>query len=315
MSVGAAKLTPGFSLVIPAWNDQARVDRTLNRYVPAFEASQKDFEIVVVADGCIDGTRAVVKKMADRGVRLLEFPHRLGKGAAIYEGFDVAQHERLGFADADGPVSAKDILRVVGALDHSECAIASRRIEGASLRVPRPLVRDALSRGWNLLVRGMLFLPFHDTQCGVKFLRRSAYLQVREQAKEFRDWAFDVGLLVLLYRAHRSITEVPVSWSEEEGSRFNVVRDAPRMLRSLIDIRLMSTQVRSSPPSAAGPYIDLLYGVPYREGLSSPTSAPTMMLPPSRPWGNSLTPSLSAQPKWNQENLADPPLNQRHEPD
>jgi len=298
MSAASANAPTGFSLVIPAWNDRARVDRTLKRYLPAFEASQKDFEIVVVADGCTDGTRAVVEKMAGRAVRLLEFPDRLGKGAAIYAGFDVARYDRLGFADADGPVSAEDILRVAGALDHSDCAIASRRVEGASLRIPRPFIRDVLSRGWNLLVRGMLFLPFHDTQCGVKFLRRSAYLQVREKAKEFRDWAFDVGLLELLHRAHRSITEVPISWNEEEGSKFSIIRDAPRMFRSLIEVRLMpvaavGARAPTSVPGEAAP------AVPFPEDLSSPYSTPGMMLRSPSPWGKPLSPSPSDPPKWN----------------
>jgi len=298
MTALSAKLTPGFTLVIPAWNDQARLDRTLRRYVPAFEAAGKDFEIVVVTDGCTDGTKAVVEQMADRGVRLLEFPNRLGKGAAIFEGLDVAHYDRLGFADADGPVSPQDILRVVGALDQSDCAIASRRVGGASLRVRRPFVRDTLSRGWNILVRGVLFLPFHDTQCGVKFLRRSAYVRVREKAKQFRDWAFDVGLLVLLYRAKRSITEVPVSWSEEEGSKFNVIRDAPRMFRSLIDIRRMRPETPDTRSPARAAYLGDVFG-------SSPSGAPYgLPTPPpslSVPMGvreRAPTPKFGGSPRW-----------------
>lgn len=274
------KLTPGFTLVIPAWNDQARLERTLRRYVPAFEQAGKDFEIVVVTDGCTDGTKDVVEPMADRGVRLLEFPDRLGKGAAIFEGLDVAHYDRLGFADADGPVSPEDLLRVVGALDQSDCAIASRRVGGASLRQRRPFVRDTLSRGWNLLVRGMLFLPFHDTQCGVKFLRRSAYVRIREKAKQFRDWAFDVGLLVLLSRAKRSVIEVPVSWSEEEGSKFNVIRDAPRMFRSLIDIRLMPPEEFDSDSLARTAYVGDVFGSAPPGGLYRlPVPFPTVATP------------------------------------
>ena len=292
MTALSAKLTPGFTLVIPAWNDQHRLDRTLRRYVPAFEAAGKDFEIVVVTDGCTDGTKSVVEQMADRGVRLLEFPDRLGKGAAIFEGLDVAQYDRLGFADADGPISPQDVLRVVGALDHSDCAIASRRVGGASLRVRRPFMRDTLSRGWNLLVRGTLFLPFHDTQCGVKFLRRSAYDRVREKAKQFRDWAFDVGLLVLLHRAKRSIIEVPVSWSEEEGSKFNVIRDAPRMLRSLVGIRLMGVNGSDSTAPVFPAYTKDAFGM---------TSPPAFVFP------RNPSPTLSAAPEVS-ERLVLPPF-------
>ncbi len=294
----SSKLTAGFSLVIPAWNDEARLERTLARYLPAFETAGKDFEIIVVTDGCTDGTKALVERMSDRGVRLLEFPHRLGKGAAIFEGLDVARYDRLGFADADGPVSPQDVLHVVGALDHSDCAIASRRIGGSSLRVPRPFVRDTLSRGWNLLVRSALFLPFHDTQCGVKFLRRSAYLEIRDQAKGFRDWAFDVGLLLLLHRARRSVTEVPVSWSEEEGSKFNVIRDAPRMFRSLLAIRLMNAETPAPPKGLVDLYVEFPFAEsPYPAYL--PASGPrTFMGPAPEVLGNLPTRAFPSEPRW-----------------
>jgi glycosyltransferase involved in cell wall biosynthesis len=299
MAALSAKLTPGFTLVIPAWNEQARLEKTLERYVPAFERVGKDFEIVVVTDGCTDGSKSVVERMAHRGVRLLEFPDRLGKGAAIFEGLDVARYDRLGFADADGPVSPEDLLRVVGALDHADCAIASRRVGGATLRVPRPFMRDTLSRGWNLLVRGALFLPFHDTQCGVKFLRRSAYDCVREPAKQFRDWAFDVGLLVLLHRAKRSITEVPVSWSEEEGSKFNVIRDAPRMLRSLIGIRLMSSNGADGRfPEIASYSTDAFGMTSPRLPDRPPSPAPAFALAPAA-HDKILTPAFAPEARWN----------------
>jgi len=292
------KLTPGFSLVIPAWNEESRLERTLSSYIPAFEAAGKDFEIIVVTDGCTDDTKSVAERMGSHGVRVLDFPERLGKGTAIFEGLKVTKHDRLGFADADGSVSAQDVLRVVAALDSSDCAIASRRTDGSTLRAPRKLIRATLSRGWNILVRGLLFLPFGDTQCGVKFLRRSAYLLVCGRTTMFRDWAFDVGLLVLLRRAGRSITEVPVAWSEEEGSKFSVVRDAPRMFRSLIGIRLMRPEVLdpNTPlpdPSPDGP-------LPASAARTFPrlSSAVSTVVSPTRAPGSSRSPSFSRESTW-----------------
>jgi hypothetical protein len=161
-------------------------------------------------------------------------------------------------------------------------------------------VRDTLSRGWNLLVRGTLFLPFHDTQCGVKFLRRSAYVRVRDTARQFRDWAFDVGLLVLLYRAQRSITEVPVAWSEEEGSKFNVIRDAPRMFRSLVGIRLMSAATPDGPPHPSTGYTVDAFGMSFPPAPNLPrSSVPTV----SRTGGNPeklLAAPFAPETRWNE---------------
>jgi len=299
MSALSPKLTPGFSLVIPAWNEEARLERTLERYVPAFETAGKDYEIIVVTDGCTDATKSVAEKMGARGVHVLEFSHRLGKGAAVLEGLRVARYDRLGFADADGSVSAQDVLRVVAALDGSDCAIASRRAPGSSYRTPRRLIRATLSRGWNLLVRGLLFLPFGDTQCGVKFLRRSAYLHVQSRTKAFRDWAFDVGLLALLHQDHRSITEVAVAWSEEEGSKFNVVRDAPRMFRSLVGIRLMRPDRREMMVAPWGLSLDQPAPTPFTRASPQFSSTLSSVVLSAGASGRTLSPSFAPDSRWN----------------
>lgn len=239
----------GASIVIPAWNEEDRLNTTLDRYLPTLETLDLPYEVIVVSDGSTDRTVEIATRFVSRGVRLLEFPAKLGKGGAIVEGLRVAKYDMAGFVDADGPIPAEDIQKLVGALSSYDCAIASRFLNG-SVDVPtRALSRRILSRLWNLSVRALLGLPITDTQCGAKFLSISAFRSVAPRVN-VTDWAFDVSLLFALHQSGFTIREIPVKWTEQSGSKLAIHRDAPRMLLSLIGVRL-STRVAPSPVRGA----------------------------------------------------------------
>ena len=233
---------PGLSIVIPAWNEEARLARTLERYVPALESRAEPFELIIVVDGASDRTSAVADRWSSRHVRVLEFSHRLGKGGAILAGFREARYDRVGFTDADGPVPLADVLRVADSLTRVDCAIASRRVNKHLMISPQSLSRRVFSRCWNLLVRGVLFLPISDTQCGVKFVRRSAVRPILDRVS-VTNWAFDVALLYHLRSQGSSIQEVAVRWEDSSGSKLRLENAIPRMFVSLLGIRMVNRKV------------------------------------------------------------------------
>ncbi len=73
----------GLSIVIPAWNDCERLRPTLEKLIVGLDAAAVSHEIIVVADGCSDGTPEMVRSFARPNIRTLEFPSQLGKGGAI----------------------------------------------------------------------------------------------------------------------------------------------------------------------------------------------------------------------------------------
>jgi dolichol-phosphate mannosyltransferase len=227
----------GVSIVIPAWNEEDRLARTLERYLPALEARAEPFELVVVADGVSDCTAEVAAKFADRHVRILHYPNRLGKGGAILAGFGQARYDKVGFVDADGSVPVSDVLRVADELASADCAVGSRRVDSSRVIVPQSLSRRLFSRGWNLLVRAILLLPIRDTQCGVKFVRQSAILPIVGRIS-VTNWAFDVALLYHLKCQGCEVREVPVTWEDFSGSKLQLESAIPKMLVSLLGIRL-----------------------------------------------------------------------------
>jgi glycosyltransferase involved in cell wall biosynthesis len=236
------------SVVIPAWNEEDRLVRTLERYLPSLEALGEPFEVIVVVDGVLDRTAEVAARYGGRNVRILRYPTKLGKGGAILAGLHQARYEFVGYLDADGPISPEQMYSLVGSLQEVDCVVASRWIRGATGIAAEPLFNRAAGRAWNLLTRSMLFLPLRDTQCGAKFFRASVVLPVLKTVT-LTNRAFDVDFLYHVRKAGCPIKEVPVDWTHDPDSRMPIGRAIPIMFVSLVGVRLMNSPVgRRVPP-------------------------------------------------------------------
>jgi glycosyltransferase involved in cell wall biosynthesis len=232
--------TPGVacSLVIPAYNEEKRIQLLFDE-IPAF-----DGELIIVCDGT-DRTADCVRRIAgsrpDLLIRCLEFDHRLGKGGGVMEGLKAARAPLVGYFDADGSTSIDEMQRLFSRLPVSDGAIGSRWVEGSTLRVRQGILRRIESRGFNLLIRLLFGLTYHDTQCGAKVFKKSAVDAVLPQMTS-RGFEFDVELLWRLQRAGYTITEVPIVWQNKGDSRVQK-RDMIRMLKGLFTIRFGSGSV------------------------------------------------------------------------
>jgi glycosyltransferase involved in cell wall biosynthesis len=239
--------TPGTSIVIPAWNEEDRLARTLDRYLPSLEARGYPFEVIVVVDGVRDRTAEVAARYENRHVRVLRFPHKLGKGGAILAGMRVARFEYVGYLDADGPISPDEMFGLVGYLKDVDCVIASRWITGSSGRESEPLFNRIAGRCWNLLTRSLLFIPNRDTQCGAKFFR-SSIVRSLIHTVTLTNRAFDVDVLYHVYNKGGLVREVPVKWTHDPATRMPILRAMPMMLVSLIGVRVMNSPVAKRVP-------------------------------------------------------------------
>jgi glycosyltransferase involved in cell wall biosynthesis len=229
----------GISVVIPAWNEEARLPATLEQYLPFLEAFNIPVEVIVVVDGVTDRTAEIAASYASRGVHVLKFDHKLGKGGAIIEGFRRARFDFVGFLDADAPVTPVSVAYAISQLTSADAAIASRWHARSSQDRRQPISRLFFSKVWSLLARAVLSMPVRDTQCGAKFFRREAVMQILPQVI-LTNWAFDASLLFHLHRAGFKIVEVPVNWKDDPGTKLRLGRVVPAMFLSLFGIRLMS---------------------------------------------------------------------------
>jgi len=229
----------GVSVVIPAWNEEDRLPGALDKYLPLGKDFSDRFEVIVVADGVTDRTVDVAARYASRGVRLIRFDHRLGKGGAVISGLRAARFGVVGFVDADAPVTPDSIVRMWKTLENADAAIGSRRLPESAITKRPPVMRRFFSWGWNLLARLLLDLQIRDTQCGAKFFRAEPVLRVLPKVT-LTNWAFDASLLFHLRKSGSTIVEVPVEWGDDPNTKLRLDRVVPAMFLSLIGIRLMN---------------------------------------------------------------------------
>jgi len=231
-------------IVIPAHNEEHRIDRTLTAYRTVCGGRHVRFHVAL--DGCTDGTAAIVGRhqAEDDRVSLHEYP-KLGKGGVIAETFRRSDADVLGFVDADCATPPSEMLRLADVAAHSGGAIASRHHPASVLPRSRSRVRRATSAGFAFGVRRLLGLGYRDTQCGAKVLRRDALDRILPRI-EAQDLLFDVELLLAARETGQEIVEVPTVWIDQDGSRVDPVADTRRMSLSLFRLWAAGRRRRGS---------------------------------------------------------------------
>jgi len=234
------------SIVVPAYNEEARIGKMLEAYLPFFSARYgNDFELIVSINHSSDATEKVVRALLPNyaQLRVTVDPNPIGKGGAILEGGALATGDFIGFVDADGatpPTAFDDLLQHIG---EAGLIIASRRLPGSFVSPRQPWMRRFASRIFNGLVRALFKLKITDTQCGAKLMSAEAWRAIVPQIG-LTKWAFDVDMLFQTRRARYAIKEIPTTWSDVGGSKLKVGRVSFQMLLAISRLRLLYSPLR-----------------------------------------------------------------------
>jgi len=240
------------AIIMPAYNEERRIGRTLEDYGKFFSDLKKskilDSEIIVIINKTTDRTEKIVKNYSKKYkiIKYLNFK-RGGKGFAIVEGFKEAlknKFDLIGFVDADMSTSPKAFYDLINNIGNYDSIIASRYVKGAIVR-PRPTIqRKIVSRIFNFLINLILFLNYEDTQCGAKLFKKKA-LEKTIPFFRMSQWAFDVDLLYNLKKNKFKIREFPTVWSDTEYSKINFWRAGPLMFLAIIRLRILNSRFRN----------------------------------------------------------------------
>jgi glycosyltransferase involved in cell wall biosynthesis len=246
---------PQYSIIIPAYNESARLGSTLDRVLGYVSAQSWDAEVIVVDDGSRDNTADMVREYAQShpGLRLLQNPGNRGKGYAVRNGMLNATGNVLLFSDADLSAPIEEAPRLFSAIaSGADIAIGSRWLQPEMQTHRQSLLRQFYGRLFNLALRLVLGLNFKDTQCGFKAFTRDAARLVFPQ-QQIERWGFDPELLYLARRAGLKVEEVGVHWAHVEGTRISPLRDGVRMFEEVLRIRWNAITGKYSNPQAAAP--------------------------------------------------------------
>jgi glycosyltransferase involved in cell wall biosynthesis len=230
---------PRYSIVIPAYNESARILPTLESVVSSVRSNHWDAEVIVVNDGSTDSTAALVRQFAPSApeLRLLENPSNRGKGYSVRNGLLHAQGEIVMFTDADLSAPIDEAGRLFSAIEAgADIAIGSRWLATSRQTHRQPFYRQFFGRCFNLLTRAVMRLPYADTQCGFKAFTRDA-AQTVFQLMTIERWGFDPEILFIARKRKFKVTEVPVSWAHDARSRISYLRDGLQMLKELAIVR------------------------------------------------------------------------------
>jgi glycosyltransferase involved in cell wall biosynthesis len=235
-------MLPAFSLVIPAFNEADRIEKSLRDALGYLQTHSPESELIVVNDGSTDATSEIVREVfaitGSIATRLIEHSPNRGKGAAVRDGLLAATKPIALFSDADLSTPIEETPKLIEPIAAGEIDIAfgSRALDRRLIGHRQPWRREQGGRVFNLLVRLATGLPFWDTQCGFKAFRLDVCRPILEKAQT-EGFGFDVELLYLAKKANLRMREVPVRWDHHEGSKVQFARDSIRMLREVLALR------------------------------------------------------------------------------
>jgi glycosyltransferase involved in cell wall biosynthesis len=230
---------PQYSIVIPAFNESARIPATLQSVVSCIRERGWAAEVIVVNDGSRDATAEVVRAFARNApeVRLIENPGNRGKGYSVRSGMLQALGEVVMFTDSDLSAPIEEAERLFAAIAAgADIAIGSRWLEKGRQTHRQPFYRQLFGRCFNAVTRAVMGLRFADTQCGFKAFTRAA-AQTVFQLQTIERWGFDPEILFIALKRGYWIIEVPVSWAHDERTRMSYLKDGMKMLEEIAIIR------------------------------------------------------------------------------
>jgi dolichyl-phosphate beta-glucosyltransferase len=235
-------VTPGpveLSLVIPAYNEEARIGPTIEKLARFLAGQPLGWEILVVDDGSTDGTVALCAGIAERlpGLRVIATSPNRGKGHAVRVGMLEARGGLRVMCDADGSTPAGELPRLLAPLLAGDVDVAiGSRYAGGSTPNTQPAWRRAWSRVCNFFVQRTLVPGVRDTQCGFKAFTAAAAIDLFRRAT-IDGWAFDLEILALARRLGYVVVEIGVDWLDDRRSRVNPLVDFWKVVGEALTIR------------------------------------------------------------------------------
>jgi dolichyl-phosphate beta-glucosyltransferase len=230
---------PDLSIVIPCYNEEERLPRTIEQIERYLEGKDFSYELILVDDGSTDGTRLVMDAAAERNplVRLEALPRNRGKGRALAEGVAVARGAQILVTDADLSTPIEELEKLRAELARGAgVAIASRALRASRVEVSQPIYRVLMGKAFNLLVQAVLLPGIWDTQCGFKLFRADVAHEAFA-ALTTDGFGYDPEVLYRAKKRGVRIVEVPVVWRNSAPTKVSPIKSSLDMFKHVVRVR------------------------------------------------------------------------------
>ncbi len=229
------------SVVIPAYNEEKRIAKTLLEVDSYLRTQPYDYEILVVNDGSTDKTVEVVSHLQSHplageagisNLQIIDNPQNRGKGYVVRQGLLAGKGDWRLFADADNATPIQEVAKLLAQANEFDIIIASRAVVGANIINPQPWHRKMLGRLYAFLAKNVAGLQgISDSQCGFKLMSAKSAQAILPECR-INGLSFDVEILRIAQRQGYKIKEVPVTWVDDADSKVTL----GRMARAVLDL-------------------------------------------------------------------------------
>jgi dolichyl-phosphate beta-glucosyltransferase len=235
-------MTPEISLIIPAFEEEARIGDSIGKILRFVAEIGTSAELIVVDDGSKDRTaetaESAFKSFPDTPSKIIRYEENRGKGFAVKTGLLAATADTALFSDADLSTPIEEMSTLVDPIRNGEYDVTfgSRALDRSLIGTHQPWRREQGGKVMNLVIRTMSGLKFADTKCGFKAFNMVKFRPLLDVMTVDR-FGFDVEFLFVANYHRLRMKEIPVRWDNVEGSKVSVVRDTRRMFSELALIR------------------------------------------------------------------------------
>lgn len=230
------------SIIIPAYNEEARLGKTIREILIYVETEKPDTELIVVDDGSTDATTEVAKKACAEfprvKIKVIRYVENRGKGFAVKTGLVSAEGDIALFSDADLSTPIEELPKLVEPIENGnfDVTFGSRALDRTLIGERQPWRREQGGKVFNLFVRRLTGLPFWDTQCGFKAFNMQKFRPLLD-VMQIDKFGFDVEFLYVAFHAGLKLKEIPVRWNNDERTKVSIFRDSLRMFNEVREIR------------------------------------------------------------------------------
>ncbi|MEI6043773.1 MAG: dolichyl-phosphate beta-glucosyltransferase [Chloroflexota bacterium] len=229
------------SIVVPIYNEEKRINPTIQKLLAYLAKQSYSREIVLVDDGSLDrGIEVATKELEGSGeiYRVISYGENRGKGYALMRGMTESKGDYVLFTDADLSTPIEELDQMWHWFEQGfDIVQGSRKMPGAKVELHQPWLRENMGKVFTALSNLLVEVKVSDVTCGFKCYR-GAVARHLYGLQRIYDWSFDAEVIHIARHQNFQLKEVPVRWHDERGTKVHLVRDTIRSLQGLLNIRL-----------------------------------------------------------------------------